>query len=109
MEKRYIEIDISEKGYCTIKALKGCETKIIQKHVGDIENLKSLLNTINTVKYEKLIGLIKNYMGLIEASFEVILKNDADTLKGSDFGLYETVGTYLFIYFIYFKYCFLVH
>ena len=63
----------------------------IQNHVGDLENLKSLLNTINNTKYEKLIELIKNYMGLIESAFEYILKNDSETIKSADYGLFETV------------------
>jgi predicted transposase len=90
-EKHYIEIEVKEDGYCIVRILKEYETIVIQNHIGDLDNLKLLLNTINNTKYEKLIELVKNYMGLIESSFEYLLKNQTEKIKSVDYGLFETV------------------
>jgi hypothetical protein len=90
-DKHQIEIEIRADGYCAVRIVREYDTKLVPNHIGDLDNLKHLLNTINNAKYEKLIELIKNYMGLIESAFEYLLKHEQETIKSVDFGLFETV------------------
>ena len=36
-------------------------------------------------------------MGLVESAFEYILKNDSETIKNADYGLFETVRSRLYV------------